>query len=88
MFNFKVIVKIMGLLLVAEATAMIVALLVAIGYGGPGINSFLYSIGITVISGGILFLFGRKSSNNIAKRDGYIIVTLTGIVFSLFGSLP
>jgi len=87
-FNFKVIVKIMGLLLVVEAAAMILALLVAIGYGGPDVNSFLYSIGITAVSGGILFLLGRKSSNNIAKRDGYIIVTLTWIVFSLFGSLP
>lgn len=78
----------MGLLLVVEAAAMILALLVAIGYGGPDVNSFLYSIGITAVSGGILFLLGRKSSNNIAKRDGYIIVTLTWIVFSLFGSLP
>lgn len=47
-----------------------------------------YSAGITLISGLIFQLLGRKASKTIGRREGYIIVSLVWIVFSSFGLLP
>jgi trk system potassium uptake protein TrkH len=88
MLNFRIIFKVMGLLLAVEAVAMLIALLVAVIYGGPDITSFAYSAGITVIAGLISFLIGRTCKEQIGKREGYITVSLVWIIFSLFGALP
>lgn len=43
---------------------------------------------ITLLTGGISFFFNRNAEKTISKRDGYIIVSLSWILFSAFGSLP
>ena len=38
---------------------------------------------------GFLFKFmGRNATNNLSRRDSYLLVTLTWTIFSLFGMLP
>ena len=48
----------------------------------------LLSSGIAIISGFILYIFNRNAEKSLSKREGYIIVSLSWIVFSIFGSLP
>lgn len=50
--------------------------------------SLLYSGLITSGTGAIFWFFTRKAERNIGKREGFIIVTITWLVISLFGSLP
>lgn len=50
--------------------------------------SLLYSGLITSGTGFIFWLLTRKAERNIGKREGYIIVTVSWLVISLFGTLP
>jgi trk system potassium uptake protein TrkH len=43
---------------------------------------------ITIFFGGIAWLLNRDADKNITKRDAYIIVSFSWILFSVFGSLP
>ena len=89
MLNFRVLFKVMGMLLVGESIAMFLAFLVAILYREPDIQSFGISSSITLLSGLLSILIGRKTTDQmIGRREGYIIVALVWIVFSFFGALP
>ncbi len=43
---------------------------------------------ITITFGGIAWALTRDAQKSISKRDGYIIVSMGWIVFSVFGTLP
>lgn len=44
---------------------------------------------LTTLGCGFLFLFsGRGSANSLSRRDGYVVVSLTWLIFSVFGMLP
>ena len=88
MINYKLIFRVLGLLLVVEAFFMLVTAGVSFFYKEPDITSHLSSAAITGITGIIFGLLGRKSGKKIGKREGYIIVSLVWIVFSFFGLLP
>ena len=86
--NLKIIFKVLGLLLLVEGIAMLLALAVAIIYGENDIFAFLVSSGINLGIGGIITLLTRNAKKDIGKREGFIIVTMVWVVFSLFGSFP
>ena len=67
---------------------MMLSIPVALIYNEPDAIYFLISGMITILAGGIGWLFTRRASHSISQRDGYIIVTLGWILFSVFGSLP
>jgi trk system potassium uptake protein TrkH len=49
----------------------------------------VFSSLITGATGGLIWLFlGKRSKKGIGKREGYLIVALSWVVVSLFGSLP
>jgi len=88
MINKKVIFHILGFLLVVEAIFMLVSTGVALIYRENDVTELLLSSLITMVSGLIFYLPTLKSSRQIGKREGYIIVSLVWIIFSFFGSLP
>lgn len=57
-------------------------------YCGNNCLSLLYSGLITSITGMIVYFGTIKAQRNIGKREGYIIVSSTWIVISVFGTLP
>ena len=91
-------VRIIGLFLLFEAAFMLVASLVALFYfyrcGDGDVLALTVSTILTAISGFILISAGRKSGHskhdieNFEVKDSFIIVTLTWVVFALFGMLP
>ena len=91
-------VRIIGLFLLFEAAFMLVASLVALFYfyrcGDGDVLALTVSTILTAISGFILISAGRKSGQskhdieNFEVKDSFIIVTLTWVVFALFGMLP
>lgn len=50
--------------------------------------AFLKSILITFSVGGVSYMFSRGVGKDLGKREGYIIVSLVWVIFSIFGCLP
>lgn len=86
--NVKVIIRVIGFLLIVEGLFMFSGLPFSIYYGEDSWLSLLYSGLITIAVGGILWFSTRKHPKNIAKKEGYVIVSVTWIAISLFGTLP
>jgi trk system potassium uptake protein TrkH len=86
--NVKVIIKVIGFLLVIEGFFMFGGLPFSIYYGEAESLSILYSGLITIFSGGLLWFSTRKHPRNIGRKEGYVIVAVTWIIISLFGTLP
>ena len=88
MINLKLLYKIIGSLLFIETTMFLVCLGVAIGYEEEDVFPFACSVIISASVGFTMRLLGRKCDNSLSRRDAYLVVTLTWVVFSLFGTLP
>ena len=88
MINFRVILNILGLLLLVEGIFMLLSALVSVIYGENQMLEIAMSAGITMSFGSFLWLLTKKSSKSFGKREGYIIVSISWIIFSFFGTLP
>jgi trk system potassium uptake protein TrkH len=86
--NYKIIIRTLGFLLIGEGLFMILPLIVAGIYNDGDTLSFLYSALITIIVGVVSMTLTFKAKKNIGRREGYVIVGLVWVFFSLFGSLP
>lgn len=88
LFNFRMIGSLLGTLLVIVGLMMATCIPWAIYYNEPWM-AYIYSSGITVLSGLILRLFHLKNINrDVKKRDGFLIVTFGWLFMALFGTLP
>lgn len=88
MINFKRIVHILGLLLIIEGLFIAFCILPAIIYADGDLVAITVSSIAALLSGLAMWYFTRSAEKPIGKREGFIIVGLVWIVFSLFGSLP
>ncbi len=88
MIDKKVIIHFLGFLLIIESVFLFLSLGVALMYGDGDAQGFLYAATITLLTGALLYFLTKASRRPINKREGYIIVSLVWVVFSLFGSLP
>lgn len=88
MLNWKILYKIIGSLLWLEAALLTICLIMSMYYGESDTMPFLITVLITAIAGSILKYFGRNASNNLSRKDAYLLVTSTWIIFSVFGMFP
>ncbi len=88
MLNKKVIIRVLGFLLLIEAFFLLISMAVDFIYKDDVWRDFLISILITAGVGGLMFLFSRGYNKVIAKREAFIIVSFTWVVFSIVGALP
>ena len=86
--NVKVIIRVIGFLLIVEGIFMFTGLPFSLYYCEGNCLTLLYSGLITISAGGILWFSTRKHPKNIGKKEGYVIVTVSWIIISLFGTLP
>jgi trk system potassium uptake protein TrkH len=85
--NFKMIRNILGWILIFEAGFMLVPLLTAIIYTEDIFLSYLISMGICLIIG-FLLIWKKPTNRTLYSRDGFVIVSLSWIILSIFGALP
>jgi trk system potassium uptake protein TrkH len=90
----------MGFLLMLEGIAILSALPFSWYFHPEGLTHFqlmdgqsdfyaiLYSGLFTFIIGLFIFVYTRKATKNTTKKEGYLVVSLSWIVISIFGSLP
>ena len=88
MFHPKVILRIVGILLFIEAAFLLGSVGVSLFYGENIVRPLLYSFGIIASAAFLLVTFCKGGERNISRKDGYVVVSLCWIVFSLFGTLP
>jgi len=88
MINKKLVLKVLGLLLCIESVLMFICLIMALIYHEDDIMAFLFTVVLTTVFGFIFLSLGNKAENNMSRRDAYLIVSLTWVIFSLFGMMP
>lgn len=90
--NWPLIRYIFGLLLIMEAFFMMVSACVGTYYYIYEGESDWLPLGATAfviaLVGSVLYFSGRRHSNRMQTREGFLIVSLTWVVFSLFGMIP
>jgi len=87
--NFKLILNIIGIALVIISWFMVLPIIVSLIYKQSDIIPLTVSFVITFIAGtSIYFITKKHRKEEIRHRDAFIIVTLTWVVISLFGSMP
>ena len=88
MLNPRTIIRIIGLILITEGIFMWFSIPVALIFGEQDVFQFLLSGAITSAVGAVAFFSTRKSPIELNHRDGYVIVSVGWLLFSLFGTLP
>ena len=87
-FNWQQVTRILGVLLLTEALFMSLSAIVAYIYGENDLKAIVESVIITIVAGLSGVLIGGKTTKHFGTREGYLVVGLVWIVFSLFGMLP
>lgn len=88
MLNYRLIFKILGSLLFLESLFMLVCLAIALFYGEDDVLSFSISILLVQLAAYILRYRGNNAVNVMSRRDSFMVVTMTWIVYSFFGAMP
>ena len=88
MFHPKIILRIVGILLFIEAAFLLGSVGVSLFYAEDTVRPLLYSAGIIASVALLLVTFCKGGERAISRKDGYVVVSLCWIVFSLFGTLP
>lgn len=88
MVNLHLVYKIIGSLLYMLGVLLGVCVAVSVYYGEDDMLAFLISAVLTLCAGLVLQYLGRNAGNNLTRRDSYLLVTATWVVFSFFGMLP
>lgn len=87
-FNWQQVFKVLGVLLITEALFMMLAAWVSYIYDGNDLEPIIESAIITTLAGVSGVLIGGNSTKHFGTREGYLLVGLVWIVFSIFGMLP
>src|SRR5574344_2570355 len=85
--NNKMIAKVLGVLLLVEALFFVLFALVSIIYNESDYIYFIYSIFINITVGGFFLLLSKNANSKVTRRDGYLIVSLTWLLFTIFGMI-
>jgi trk system potassium uptake protein TrkH len=87
--NYKLILNIVGFLLIIVGLFIFTGIPFSIYYESDDITALLISGSVTCLAGLITWLLTRKNeTKDFGKREGYIIVTSSWLIMSLFGALP
>lgn len=85
--NYKMVFKTVGRLLWAEAAFLCLPLFVSLYYKENLLLVYLIVIGL-LLGVGALMNIPKPSKRTVYAREGFVIVSLSWILMSLFGALP
>ena len=87
-FNWRIVFSTMGVLTTLEAIFMLIPTFAAWWYHEPDFGAWIASSAVTWLSSFWMLLAGRRAERRVGEREGYVIVALVWVVYSLFGMLP
>ena len=91
MIHVKIIHRIMGVLLLIESGLLLLCALLPLFYRENDLFGFILAAFTSACFGMPSLIIGRSTRNKesaMTRRDGYIVVAASWVLFSLFGSLP
>ena len=88
MINFRLIAHVISSLLLLEALLLSIAFGVGVYFNETDYATFGIPIAVTLVMSFLLSHLGRKAVNKLGRRDGYLIISSTWIIFSIIGMLP
>ena len=88
MVNYRLIYKIIGSLLFLLGSLLLICAGISFFYKEDDLVAFLISAIFTICCGFVMKYFGSTANNNLSRRDSYLLVTSTWLIFSFFGMLP
>lgn len=88
MSRVKVIIHLCGFLVFLYSLSMLPPMLVALVNKEHGLFAFLYTFLIFAPLGGVSWALTRHSNIQLKTRDGFIIIVLFWLLFSLISALP
>lgn len=87
--NIPVVLRLMGWLLIIEATFMLIPMITGFIYGEThAVLSFLYSVLITAGVGSLMAFGIRPRYPDMHKREGLLLTAMVWVFFSFFGMIP
>jgi len=81
----------MGVLLLIESGILLLCALIPLFYGEDDLFGFVMGSLTSACIGMTALLIGKSTKNKegaMTRRDGYIVVAVSWVLFSIFGSLP
>lgn len=88
MIHFRTILSAIGSLLLLEALLLLLTLAVGTCYGERNFIPFGLPLLTACTLGLLLRRLSRGAGGQMGRRDGFLIVSLTWVVFSLIGAMP
>ena len=88
LINFRTVSYILGILVLVEAGLFAICAGISAIYHESSYICFVWAILINIGIGGVMILAGNRKSNIVSRRDGYCIVSISWILFTLLGMLP
>lgn len=85
--NYKMVLKTVGRLLQAEALLLFLPMMVSAYYKEKIEYVFLITIGLLFVTS-FFMTFPKTENKRIYAREGFLVVSLSWILLSLFGALP
>jgi trk system potassium uptake protein TrkH len=86
-FSFSSVFGILGTFIFFLGFALLIPMVVALGYGEEIWDTFLYSATIAFVVGGALY-YSFRPDHELRVREGFLVVSLTWLFLSLVGALP
>ncbi len=88
MINFKIVFRLLGSLLFIESFFLLLSTIVSVIYSEPSFYALLIPAVITLGLGALSWKRKSRQPVHVGKKEGYLIVSLVWVLFSLFGALP
>jgi trk system potassium uptake protein TrkH len=86
--HWRTLSHLFGFLLILYSLSFLPSIGVALIYADGESGIFFASFALTALAGAGLWLLGRKRSNDMSIRDGFLTVKLFWFVLGVAGSLP
>lgn len=87
--NRKMVFYMLGRIILLEGIILVLPALCSLIYGEMrGFFSFLISMAIAIVFGGLLQLLNKPANKTIFAKEGFVIVSLAWVAFSVIGALP
>jgi trk system potassium uptake protein TrkH len=88
MLNYRLVFKFLGLLLLIEGIFMWLCIPVSLLYDDHELVPLGLGGLVSIVFGGIVWLINIKARKSLSARDGFLIVSIGWVLFSLFGCIP
>ena len=86
--SYRFIAHLTGLLLAFESMLLFACCCVSMIYGERDLMSFIVSFAVCLSVSAILLIYGRRKKCAMSRNEGYIVVALSWVFFSVFGMVP